>query len=289
MVTSVKHCCSGPQAIMATLLIADPHGEPRRFEISEDGETTIGRQPENAVCIPDPHLSSTHAVLRYDAKQKGFFVRDLGSHNGTRVNGARLGAEEVRLQPGDRMVLGILESTLLLDAVARPLAPKPLQRPSIDRPKQEIPIIDVETIKAATRRPIPDPSDTDGKTVDLEELCRGLIQRIDLIDDLLERYRDVKKDPEVVSDLDVLKQSFQDMLAQYEVKTFSFAPDTEIDREMRRKIQIIDTLREGKAGKKPGSNHIVATLHDGYLRQPEGAKPVILRKAHVTARKVVAS
>lgn len=48
---------------------------------------TIGRQPENELVLPDPTVSAQHAYLACDPRGN-WFVTDLRSSNGTRVNGA---------------------------------------------------------------------------------------------------------------------------------------------------------------------------------------------------------
>ena len=207
---------------MATLLVANPEGEPRRYDVPETGvDIGIGRKSDNGIAIADPHLSSYHANIRFDKTSETFILKDLGSHNGTRVNGATLeNDQELGLKETDAIKFGILEVTLLLARPVRSLVPKPLKRPEIVAPASVIPIIDVETLKAATRKPPTTRNSDSPETVVVVDVCRALIKRLDLIDDLLDRYRDVKKDAEVITDLEVLKQSFQDMLGGYRVEPY---------------------------------------------------------------------
>ncbi|MGE5593852.1 MAG: FHA domain-containing protein [Betaproteobacteria bacterium] len=65
--------------------------------------TVLGRAPDSDIVILDPYVSARHAEIVFG--KSGFFVRDLGSVNGTYVNGRRLGRER-RLQKGDRLELG---------------------------------------------------------------------------------------------------------------------------------------------------------------------------------------
>jgi pSer/pThr/pTyr-binding forkhead associated (FHA) protein len=67
---------------------------------------TVGRAPDNSIQIDDPSVSGRHAELR--AAGKTYQLRDLGSTNGTRVNGT--GASEITLHPGDRVRFGAVDA-----------------------------------------------------------------------------------------------------------------------------------------------------------------------------------
>ena len=64
----------------------------------------IGRSASNDVVLEsDPTVSRAHAVVeRYPS---GWSIRDLGTSNGTQVNGELVGAEQA-LQPGDEIRVG---------------------------------------------------------------------------------------------------------------------------------------------------------------------------------------
>ena len=70
----------------------------------EGSRVTLGSHAANDVAFEDdPYLSRMHAVLeRYPA---GWLIRDLGSRNGTHVNGERVAAERM-LRPGDAVLVG---------------------------------------------------------------------------------------------------------------------------------------------------------------------------------------
>ncbi|MFN0072168.1 MAG: FHA domain-containing protein, partial [Chloroflexota bacterium] len=73
----------------------------QQFEVHQ--RCTIGRRTELAVSLDDGHLSARHAEL---APRAGtWFLRDLGSTNGTRLNGAPV-ESELRVAPGDFIELG---------------------------------------------------------------------------------------------------------------------------------------------------------------------------------------
>lgn len=64
----------------------------------------IGRDPLVDVVISDPEVSRQHARLTQD--EAGYQIQDLGSTNGTFVNGQRLTGEPLLLQAGQEILLG---------------------------------------------------------------------------------------------------------------------------------------------------------------------------------------
>ena len=71
-----------------TVIDADaPAGAPRSFAISAE-RCSIGSASNNDVVIEDATLSRYHCEIRVDAR--GARVRDLGSRNGTFVDGTRV-------------------------------------------------------------------------------------------------------------------------------------------------------------------------------------------------------
>ncbi|WP_194948901.1 FhaA domain-containing protein [Actinomyces trachealis] len=66
---------------------------------------TIGRRVGADIVVPDTAISSRH--LRFMTTQQGLVVEDLGSTNGTRVNGRRLAAKTPTLiNQGDLVMIG---------------------------------------------------------------------------------------------------------------------------------------------------------------------------------------
>ncbi len=64
---------------------------------------TIGRSPESEVFLDDVTVSRRHAIVSR-MQDKAFHLKDLGSLNGTYVNG--YSTIEVRLSPGDEIQIG---------------------------------------------------------------------------------------------------------------------------------------------------------------------------------------
>jgi hypothetical protein len=72
-----------------------------RVPLGED-TITVGRLPESTIVLADPNVSRNHAEVR--PRGTGFVVVDLGSTNGTRVNGVRISEQE--LVDGDEVSFG---------------------------------------------------------------------------------------------------------------------------------------------------------------------------------------
>jgi len=54
---------------------------------------SIGRAPENGLCLPEPEVSRRHARLNVAADLETVELRDLGSTNGVFINGRRVHAD----------------------------------------------------------------------------------------------------------------------------------------------------------------------------------------------------
>ncbi|MDP9072148.1 MAG: FHA domain-containing protein [Actinomycetota bacterium] len=86
----------------------------------ESDRFTVGRADTNQLALTDdPSVSRLHAVLeRYPG---GWAIRDLGSRNGTSVQGQRLAGERP-LHPGDEILVG---STRIVFHSGEPADPSP--------------------------------------------------------------------------------------------------------------------------------------------------------------------
>jgi hypothetical protein len=76
------------------------------------GGATMGRSRKCDVMLDDPNVSRTHAEIR--PRGGSWVLADLGSTNGSRLNGRRLEGPEV-LKPGDEIELGTSRITFELE------------------------------------------------------------------------------------------------------------------------------------------------------------------------------
>ncbi|KAB1151140.1 FhaA domain-containing protein [Micromonospora sp. DT46] len=85
-------------------------GDGRTYPL-QVGSTVIGRGDQANLRLPDVGISRRHARLDFDGGQ--VVLTDLGSTNGTMVNGQRVSA--VALNPGDMIQLGTTTLTFRVD------------------------------------------------------------------------------------------------------------------------------------------------------------------------------
>ncbi|MBV9804297.1 MAG: FHA domain-containing protein [Solirubrobacterales bacterium] len=83
----------------------------KRVVISPAG-ATIGRGRQSDVVLNDPNVSRQHAEIR--PRGGSWVITDLGSTNGSQLNGRRLEGSEV-LRPGDEIELGASLMTFTLE------------------------------------------------------------------------------------------------------------------------------------------------------------------------------
>ncbi len=88
-----------------TALLEDAWREPRTLQLAlpVGSIVTLGRSRECDCVLTDPTVSRRHASVRY--RDGGWWLRDLGSFNGTYINGCRV-LDEVEVRAGDWVSLG---------------------------------------------------------------------------------------------------------------------------------------------------------------------------------------
>jgi hypothetical protein len=67
---------------------------------------TLGRREENDVIVEDPSVSSRHAEFTWQSGPRVVAIRDVGSTNGTFINGAQVGDQFAILSDGDVLSVG---------------------------------------------------------------------------------------------------------------------------------------------------------------------------------------
>jgi len=120
---------------MLTLEVSPAQG-PAYDTVVESDVVVVGRSSKSDLVVQDAHLSRQHARLYRD--DDGWWVQDLGSRNGTIVNGKEITAP-TRLSPGD--VIGMSASVILVKATD---ASGSSDSHSVFRPAEDV-LIEVKT------------------------------------------------------------------------------------------------------------------------------------------------
>ncbi len=120
----------------------------------------VGRQPGADVLVSEDLVSRRHAVVRYDGRE--VVVEDVGSTNGTFLNGARVARAPVR--EGDRVMVGETIFTVVERQAASAAAATQLRSlldlgdgekspaSAIQGRLEEVPLIDLLQLLATARK-----------------------------------------------------------------------------------------------------------------------------------------
>jgi hypothetical protein len=98
------------------LLLTAGHGRGQTFDLR--GEVYLGRSQANSITISDGKVSRSHA--RLDPVRGTYVITDLGSANGTYINGVRI-TQPIRLRDGDLLQVG--DTQLIFHTHSSPHSP----------------------------------------------------------------------------------------------------------------------------------------------------------------------
>ena len=109
-----------------------------------DGVVTAGRQEDCQLRIKSSQVSRKHCQLF--EKHGMLLVKDLGSSNGTFVNGAKIDGQRV-MEPGDE--LGIGPIVFRIERIGQPVTSKPAAVPAGKKPSDTAVAVGVAVVEAA--------------------------------------------------------------------------------------------------------------------------------------------
>ena len=119
-----------PDHLIARLVFQPDKAKPPVETLIRD-RLTIGRRPDNTLQIDDKAVSGNHCEILN--RQGAYFLRDLGSSNGTMIGSKKI--TEHTLRNGDVLVLGKKISIYFVDpaghAPPQPSEPEPQAKPEI--------------------------------------------------------------------------------------------------------------------------------------------------------------
>src|SRR5579864_3131705 len=74
--------------MLARLVLVAGNTEPATLELRPGDEVTLGRSRASSIYVHDKHASRRHADVFFE--NSAWMVRDLGTLNGTKVNGLKI-------------------------------------------------------------------------------------------------------------------------------------------------------------------------------------------------------
>lgn len=93
----------GLQSMMPLFVVIRHQTRFDRIHKVHEPETLIGREATSGIALGDPVISRKHALLF--VSESDWMIRDLGSRNGTRINGIPV-SDEVTIADGSRVEIG---------------------------------------------------------------------------------------------------------------------------------------------------------------------------------------
>ena len=100
-----EFCVERPMAFVTAEISVERDGKALHVVSVGPQSLFFGRGPDNDVVLPDALVSKRHMVLFFSDGGAKLMMRDLGSTNGSQLNGERV-VGEVELRDGDRVSLG---------------------------------------------------------------------------------------------------------------------------------------------------------------------------------------
>jgi len=104
-VDEVRESIARAQRKQAALVVLQGSESEIGTHVMLDRSITIGRDPKTELPLQDEGISRRHCRIAFDKDKGAFYIEDLGSTNGTLLNGKRLQAQK-KLEAGDRIYLG---------------------------------------------------------------------------------------------------------------------------------------------------------------------------------------
>jgi len=100
------------------LIVDQGPNKGKNISVPSEG-IRLGRSSKNDIVLEDPLLSRHHCRLFFKPGE-GLWITDLGSANGTVVNGATV--TEIRIRPGDTVTIGDTVLKVLTEEVGGALS-----------------------------------------------------------------------------------------------------------------------------------------------------------------------
>ena len=121
---------------MAKLVIHQPDGSLREVKLDRD-RITIGRRADHDICLPNPAVSADHAEVITVVSDS--FLHDVGSTNGTLVNGQRVNKhflrDHDRIDIARQQLVYLVNEAEMVEPLTPPVSELRAAEPAVDEEK----------------------------------------------------------------------------------------------------------------------------------------------------------
>ncbi len=144
------------------LIIEDDEGTTTVVPLGADA-ITIGRQQGNTIQLTEKNVSRRHARLSPEPDDEAWFIEDLGSYNGVKINGEAVEAR-TGLKEGDVVQIGDYNLTLTENADKTAVSPAPTaandlgiarEEPMLASSSNDLPRLSTEDLAVLQSGPVP--------------------------------------------------------------------------------------------------------------------------------------
>lgn len=94
------------------ILIAEKGADNRSWRLEQDS-VVLGRSPDVECPVPSLTVSRRHAKI--EKREEGYYLSDMGSKNGTFLNGERVVSPTI-IKPGDKIEIGEIDIRVTIEA-----------------------------------------------------------------------------------------------------------------------------------------------------------------------------
>jgi pSer/pThr/pTyr-binding forkhead associated (FHA) protein len=186
---------SAQNRVKAVLKFNDGEANVSQYELSDE-EIAIGRSQQCHVVLEDKKSSRKHAIIRREGEK--YYLKDLGSGNGTQLNGSRI--DDVELQSGDKIQIG--ETTFTFELIQADYEEK--KADFIAVPQQEVPPANAMMLGTPAMQsdmqmpPMGMPSPAEGEQGQQDAFSAPQAEKKSLIGKALDRYRAMNTKQQII-------------------------------------------------------------------------------------------
>jgi len=233
----------------ACLIVTKGRQKDQEFKLTKY-ETPIGRSAENDIRLHDWFVSKKHAVLIRQGQK--FFVKDLGSWRGLKLNGKQI--KESELKEGDELELGTTTLVFRLTEEGAPIkitgrVPKEIGVEEVQTPPEVKKVTDTEIKRVMTGYEYEEEKYKDVETPISKEKEEEIVEEEKAEEEEIVGQKVVEAEGKELEELQV---GFEKMMDEEEEKAkeevaFTLSEEVEITEDLAKEIALWEKALKNKS------------------------------------------